>query len=434
MLSRLATWVVPQSRILFWLWLLVLGLLTLGGEHLTAWHEYRLAKSALANRNYSFAKTHLERCLFVWPRSIGLKLDLAHAERVGGSLDQAENYLEELRAMTSDLPERYRIEMLLLDVQRGSLKERMPVLLRYLASENPYRADILETVVLAHITTGETDRAFYLLDQWEKWDPGNSMIYDLRGMAFIETNNIESAVPQIEKAVELSPERMQSRITLCELYLIQFKLEALRPQVQFLLERYPDHLFVRLVYARFLLALNRYQDAQLELAAVLRQAPNNLTALIASGETCLNLQEYRQASDFFHQVLAQDPTNVNVWHMLERCLTHLNDPEQKSVRATIAQLKARQERLTQLTQRHVKRKEPLTVEEQIERGELSLQLGKENLGLQELYGLVARYPNNQRVHQILADFFSSKNDESRAREHRNKLASLQKTHPEAASK
>jgi tetratricopeptide (TPR) repeat protein len=424
MLRRLTDWLVPGSRLSFWLHLLVLGLLSLGSINLRSWYEYRLGEFFLQQHMYVEARKHLERCLVTWPGSIPLKLHLARAERIAGSLDNAEEYLTGLRYSNQALPESYYIETLLLAVNRGYVEDVEPKLHDYLRNNHPESPAIYETLVMYYLNVKDSRRVHILLDLWQKHEPDNFLVYEFRGDCLAFQGQVDLAIMELLHAIQLNPHALEARLALCDLYFASAKIPELAPHVRFLQDYYEDNRSVRLVIARYHIELNHFEEADDQLAILRKQDPDNYEALVVQGTSYFRRGDYQHAVEFFRPAVNVKPGNFKVLYMLERALTALNDPELALFRGKVKLVKTRMDRIRELTDGlNIHKRQP-TMDEKIERGELYLLVGETNAGLRDLGPILKQFPNNQRIHQILADYYTSTNDQATASQHLRKLENL----------
>src|SRR5262249_34931161 len=115
-------WWRPRTMLLAAACLLVLGGASypLLAPHLEAAQHWRQAQVAAEDADFDQARTHLARCLQVWPRSGAVHFLQARTLRRAGAFDDALRELDETERLGGD-PAAVALERALLQAQAGRL-------------------------------------------------------------------------------------------------------------------------------------------------------------------------------------------------------------------------------------------------------------------------------------------------------------------------
>jgi tetratricopeptide (TPR) repeat protein len=393
---------------------------SLGGAFLWARAEEGAARRELKAGNYAEARRHVENCLTVRRRDVGVRLLAARVAWMEGDYPRAEAHLREATQLAGGSTEAIQLEWLLLKARAGEVDLVARGLWGLVEAGDPESPVILETMSKAYMTDLRLRPALGCLSKWLEMEPDNVTALDWRGWVLERLMNRDKAREQWERVLELQPDRWATRLRLVDLFLEDNNPKDARPHLDWLRKHQADR-------PEVLMAWGRYSVMQGEVS----EAKGAFDRLLESGTDSPRLAYWRGkvellpggdpavAEEWLRRAVAKDGSDVEAQYALYQSL------EQQPGRAADA---AAQKRHYEGVKADVERLDKLMADEFgqgsqdagrcAEVGALMLRLGQESVGVRWLDMALTYDPNCKRAHQALADYFEKKGDGSNAEEHR----------------
>jgi tetratricopeptide (TPR) repeat protein len=411
---RLGRW-----RVLFAL--LVVGLAAaLGAPHAWAWYQLRAARSALARYHPEAARTHLERCLRVWPGSEQAHLLACRAAWQCADFEEADRQRRACQRLLGGAPDAVAREWALLQAASGNLREVEEFLQRQ-AEEDPELAPLVwEALACGYTRLYRTLDAVACLDHWLGLDPDNLRALELRGLAYHGGGQVRKAAEDLRRVIERDPGRGEARWRLVLCLLDAGSYDEALPHLEHLDRQRPDDPDVRVRLARCHSLLGRDEQARQILDAVLEGHPEHGLALRTRGQFALVDRQPAEAERWLRRAVKVWPDDYQAQWLLFRSLQDQNKADQARAQRRVAEeVKNRAERLGELTSRQLTIN-PLDPALHYEMGVLLLRSGHEDTAAGWLLSALRLDPNHGPAHAALADYYERRGDPGRAAEHRRR--------------
>lgn len=162
-----------------------------------------------------------------------------------------------------------------------------------------------------------------VLQQMERWDeanrwyialarylPNNARVQHQIGRNYVMQRENRSAVPHLERAIELRPNHVGARVLLGNAYIAMDKAEEGITYLRQALEIDPNHAEARASLGNALFALGRKREAHEELKKALAADPDNIKGLLGMGILAADQGHPEIAEKTFARVLVLEPRNV----------------------------------------------------------------------------------------------------------------------------
>jgi len=398
----------------------VAGVVAAGGY---GWFVYswRQSQADFAAKRSGDAVRRLESCRRVWPRDPGVLLLSAKASRQSGDLAAAEGFLDQYYATRPESREEAQLETLLLRAESGDDAATDPLFL-LVEQNHPEAAAILEVVSMSYMRRLRYQLANASLTKWVEIRPDQALPYDWRGWVYERTASPSLAVLDYNKALELDPGLMLVRLRLVELLLEEKKVPEVVPHLEVLSRQAPERIEVnaRLGMLRFLEGDSQEARRLLE-AAEPRLDPTDVTPVVYLAR--LDVQEGKgaDAERRLRRVTALDPTESDARFVLMSAL-RLQGKEAEAAAAEREQagIRVRNERVNKLLRDRADQPDA-TPDEWSEVGRLFLEMPMEARALYWFDKALARDPNHQATHRVLAEYYDRAGKPEQAASHRRKL-------------
>lgn len=147
---------------------------------------------------------------------------------------------------------------------------------------------------------------------------------------YIRARELDEAIEQYEKIVELDPNNTQAFYTLARLYQIDKPLRALEIY-EIMLNRFGDQIEILAQVADLNNALGRHDDAAEVLNRMLDLDPGNPTILITLGTTYLHAEKFEDAKAIFVDLFESHPDDIDVLTSLVDVYVQLDDFETAAI-------------------------------------------------------------------------------------------------------
>ena len=416
----------PRSTLLF-LALLVVVFGAVAGIYGYAFHQLRVAETAIKNGHPAEAQGPLAFCLKVLPRSTKVHLLAARAARMLGDYPTTEMHLNTCRKLENGSTEAIQLEFLLLRAQTGEVDEVSNQLWSFIDNKHPDSVMIMETIANAFIHQLRYGPAHDCLTRWIQEEPDNARPLHFRGWVLERLDDHKDAMIDYQKALELDPGLFAVRLRVAEMLLEdKLPLEAV-PHLERLRKQAPDNpeVLVALGQCRYL--QGELQEAGRLLERVEKEAPDNLTVLLYMAKLEeLDLRPV-EAERRLRRLLEKDTANTEALLLLASVLRAQDRTEEaKAALDQFEQMKVVLESANRLLRNEAEHptKDPAAA---FEIGDLMLKMGQERVGTYWLSQALKRDPEHLPTHRALAEYYEKKGDLPRAAEHRRKLTDLAKT-------
>ena len=408
-------------------WLLLFLVLLLGsgaGFYLYALYQWHEVQEAMKENRYPEARSRLNVCLLVWPRSVDVHLAAARVARMNGDFAGAENHLHRCLKLGKDRSADVELEFLLMRVQLGQLDEVAGPLLECVKQDNPQSALILSTLAQAYLRDLRYGPAQYCLETWIERDPYADEAYYLRGWLHERLSDLGGSVQDFEKTLELNPDHDRARLRLVELDLHSRNAEAAEKHLAPLVKKSPDRpeVMARLGQCRFL--QGDLDEARRLMEAAAQQMPDDLPLLTALGRLEMEAEppNPQRAEHWLRQAIKIDWTDPDCHVLLISCLQAQNRKEEADAALEkYREVQAIVKRVNQVLQDDGK--EPITDPNALyEVGKVFMMNKQERLGEYWLRQARKLDPQHQPTLKLLAGYYEKIGDRKQAEECRQALS------------
>jgi len=422
MLRSLATVIRrrPKTAILIFL------LAAAGAAYLYFDWEWRRAQTALREGKGAEAGAHLERCLWLWPRSSQVHRSAARAARLTGDFETAEAHLNRCLKLEGGATQAVQLEFLLLRAQTGEADDVAVTLLDYIDNYEADREVILQTLARAFMHHLRYGPAYSCLTRWIDLNPSAARPYHWRGWVLERLNNSDGAMKDYLCSLDLDPDSLTVRIKVAEMYLADNKPDDALPHLERLRQQAPNRadVMARLGQCRYLQGRN--EEARRLLEAAIRELPDDLQLLLHLAK--LDLQEAKAADAERHlrHIIKLDIAYSEAHYNLASALQMQNRMEEaKQALADYQNYRTTLEQANKLLRHEAQHpsNDPVIA---TEIGTLLLKIGHDRSGAYWLDQALLRDPNHLPAHRAFAEFFESKGLADQAAVHRQRLAELEK--------
>jgi tetratricopeptide (TPR) repeat protein len=284
--------------------------------------KYNAACQALERYDYFQAGEHLESYLSFHPTDQAALVLAAQTARRRGDFAEAVRKLR-LAEKHGAPADAVAMEKLLLRVQAGDLSDAGP--LTQVCTERPdgpEAAMILEALIEGSLRAFNPPLAKWGVDLWLTHRPGafdqaQGLLWHGRVSEF--TQDFPQALADYQRAVELDPERLQTRIRLVEALIREEPRQAI-PHLEWLRQRRPDDAEVRFQTARLCRNLGQPEEAGRLLDAILAVTPDKVPVLLERGRVAMDLNRSPEAEHWLRHALSLAPEQRDVHIALADCL------------------------------------------------------------------------------------------------------------------
>jgi tetratricopeptide (TPR) repeat protein len=402
---------VLAGLVVFALWRALLG-------------EWAAAKTALAEGRPADARTHLDRCLKVWPENEEAHFLAARSARLTGELSKAEAHLNRCIKLNRGATQAVQLEFLLLRAQSGEVDELASTLFAEVQKGNPETPAILETVATAYIRRLRYRPAYAALSMWIDRQPDLTKPYHLRGWVLERMNNSKGAMTDYLKVLDLDPDHVPARLRVAEMLLEDKQAPEATPHLERLYRQAPTDPMVlaRLGMCRQLEGRNAEARKLME-AAEPRMPTVDAAFLVALSN--LDLQEDRAAAaeQRLRKVLADDPSDTEALFVLSSALQAQERGDEAA--KVLAEYEAKRKAVDRINDmlKDVADSPTATAADYAEIGRLFLSIGKTKFGVYWLEHALESDPGNQVAHRELARHYEAKGDSELAAAHNRMVRS-----------
>ncbi len=382
--------------------------------------HWELAEKAEAEHDFVAAKTHLERCLQVWPSSGETHWAMARVCRRAGDYELAGHHLQEAKRHEW-LPAGIDLERLLLTVQsRGPDPDNERLAHRYLRAGHPQEVLLLEALVKGYIHSYRFNDAQVWLNFWVQRHPRDYQPRYWRGVVFNYLQLYEQAGADYEQALALRPGHAETRDRLSLLMMKRATdIEGTLRHFEEAIQQFPDHPGVQLGLAAFQRKLNQIDAARASLDKLLNndkaQATHRVGGLIELAIIESDAENYPRALALLQEADRLIPKEQTVLHQMAKVLRLLRRaPEADDIDHAADRLDQLMKELEDTTT--AIQKDSRNAELRYKMGTIFIELGQELEAARWFANALQQDANHRGANKALADYLEKQPDkESRER-------------------
>jgi predicted Zn-dependent protease len=375
----------------------------------------------MERRDFDEARTHLAKCLEVWPNSGETHFLMARAARRSSRYDEAEAHLHR----ASELhwaAEALDAEQAMLKAQRAEAGEQLdvqPLLLHWIEQGHPDSILMLEALVQGYMKTYFLPAAVRCLEMWLERQPDDPQALFWRGDVWERLHKYEDALADYQRVVDLAPERDDARLRLAEGLLQAHRAREAEPHFALLLQRQPNEPAVMLGLARCRLELGQSDQARRLLDDLLAAQPDNGLALGERGKLELEAGQPDEAERWLKKAMDVVPYERAIVYCYVQALDRQDKKEEAALwTARLDRIDDDLKRINEVMRTiHAKPNDPAP---RHEAGAILLRNGQEREGLRWLENALQQDPNYRPTHEIMADYFEKHGQPAEAAQHRRR--------------
>lgn len=390
------------------------------GRGLNVWsfrHNRAAAEQALAAYDFPQAQRLLVSCLALRPSDPEVLLLAARASRRDGKLDEAAGFLDRYRSAIGVSTPEAQLESVLVQVQRGQVKQHVHILIEELEIRHPASEQILESLAEGCVHVYRLDEASFWTKQLVDRYPHNPVGRLLEAQMHDTLRRRDQALEVARRLVDDYPRYVRARLYLAGLLFRTNKYEEAVPYYQDLHRRQPGQLEPLLNLMSALLKLERLDEARPLLHKLEAQHADNSQALLECGRFALQEGRAADAETLLRRAVRLAPFDHEIQLELATCLEQLGQTEESRQHLErFHQIEADMKLLDATFQAMVKA--PSDPAPRLEAGRICLRNGQVSEGLRWLSGVLDLVPNHQAAHEVLADYYESIGDNALAEYHR----------------
>jgi tetratricopeptide (TPR) repeat protein len=401
------------------------ALLLLGGggwwlsRHLLVRRHLGLAQQHLRRWDFRAAQNQLEECLRAGGRGDPELLLLAgQTARRAGDLRRAEQLFAQCKRRQG-WSKPLSLERLLLDAQRGELRDVERTLLDMIAEDHPQRVLILEALAQGYILVYDIGRAITCLDRLLELEPDHVPALVWRARVREAVHRLQGALRDYRKAAELQPDNESATVELAELLARLTRFSEALGYWQKAYERWPRDARVLLGLARCRRNLSDTKEAVELLGRLLELQPDSAAGWAELGQAHFESGRIEEAEACLRRALRLAPRDQGATYTLALCLQH-QEGKQKEAAQWLGHWKeyeADAGRKRELIKALKKAPGDPGLRQQL--AVLFLRDGREEEALRWLTSALRVAPGHAPSHRTLAEIYERKGDHERAEWHRH---------------
>jgi predicted Zn-dependent protease len=382
----------------------------------------KAAQQALSAYDFPEAQRHLGSCLALRPSDPAVLLLAAQASRRDGELDQAADYLDRYRTAVGVATPQGQLESVLVQVQRGEVKEYVHRLIEDVEIRHPASEQIMEALALGCVHVYRLDEADFWTRQLRERYPENPVGRLLEAQTYDTLRQRDKALEVTRQLVDDYPRFDRARLYLAGLLFRTNQYEEAVPYYEDLHRRQPGELEPLLNLMSALVRLERLEEARPLLHELEASHSDNSQALLECARFALQENRPADAEPLLRRAVQLAPYDHEIELELATCLEQLGRAdESRQHLERFQEIEADMKLLDAAFQAMVKA--PSDPEPRLEAGRICLRNQQIAEGLRWLSGVLDLDPNHQAAHQILADYYESSGDKILARHHRARAGS-----------
>ncbi|MCX7421176.1 MAG: tetratricopeptide repeat protein [Planctomycetia bacterium] len=293
--------------------------LTMNWSHWMVSRQINAACRALEARDPDIALALLNEASAAEPSRSDLYFWMARAYRRQGHLDDVRRCLNKASrfGFSTDRVER---EEWLAMAQVGQLKEAEPHLIELLINPGDDGPDICEAYVNGCFATHRFPQALKILEVWQKDFPRDPQPYLFHAILNKMSMAHSRVVENYQKAYDLAPNRFDIRLKLGLALMELNNTQEAIPHFDWLLKKRPENPDVKTGWGRLLVQLGKNDMAREALEAVQRSHPEHVESLIALGQLELAENNLDRAIQLLQKGTQHERHNSEVRYALANAL------------------------------------------------------------------------------------------------------------------
>ena len=178
--------------------------------------------------------------------------------------------------------------------------------------ETPKNTITSEAPVSAQKTMSKGDTLSMYVDQ----NPNDANAWHRRARYYLEQKNLKYAASDIEQALALDSTQADFYLTRGDIFFISNKTRYSRDNWLKCIALSPEHLECRLKLAELFLIVQNYEQSMRYLKQVLEQEPDNSKALFMTGVNLRDLGDTNKAIDYIQKAVDANQTYIEAMDML----------------------------------------------------------------------------------------------------------------------
>ena len=400
----------------------VFSVIVLGGIWwaglLGIWPRHQ-AEQAIKSHRLDSAEQSIRQAIHIEGRTAENLFLLARVLRKQGAMDEFQSSLKQAYDLGIDR-KRIEAELLLAQAQAGQIQPIQQQLDDLLIHGGTDDEEVLEAYVNGCLVAARLGQAETLIDGWVRAMPETAQPYYYRGRLMLFYRKMTQAREALTKALEIEPQHCAAAYALGTVLVEENRLDDALQMFQ-LASQTRYNAAARVQVAKTLVDLARSDEAREILKQVLQEPEDDVRrgfqrlgeryegnpAALVLGDLCMNAGDYQQAYQWLQQAVAANPGDLTARHSLGLVLRGIGETE-----AAAAELKAVSEAREALQE--VDRLVDLVstnqelVAERVRVGELYLKYESKLTGEYWLKSALTRDPENQRAHELLAEYYAEK--------------------------
>lgn len=327
----------------------------------------------------------------------------ARVARRTGKFPEAKRYLATYEEL-GGAPDGVRLERDLLLVQQGLIGDRDKRLRGSIGPDHPDVTLVLEALARGYMIAERWADARQACALWRAVDARAPWAWLWGGRVSERMVQVDQAAEFYRKALELAPDDRDARVAFARVQLRQNSPATAKPHLERVLERFPEDEEALLGMAQCLLTEAKGQEAlALVEKALAIHAKSNL-AMSLKGRILLERGAAADAEPWLRQAWQAERADAETLHLLVRSLRlQGKNPEAADLEKQLDHLQKSLKRLNELMRMIGPQLQDLAP--CLEAGELALQVGRTEQGLNLLEDALRRPGDHRPVHAALARYY-----------------------------
>jgi Tfp pilus assembly protein PilF len=385
------------------------GLLAGGGFAWWGYERYRAnqlweeAQEAIRKHDHRAALLCLEQFTARRPKDLnGLFLTGRTARRLG-KFPEAKRYLAAYEDLGGD-KNLVRLERDLLLVQQGVIGDRDQRLRGTIGPDHPDVTLVLEALARGYMIAERWADARQACALWRAVDAKAPWAWLWGGRVSERMVQVDQAAEFYRKALDLAPEDRDARVAFARVQLRQNSPATAKPNLEWVLQRFPEDEEALLGMAQCLLAEAQGEEALALVDKALGVNPSSNLAMSLKGRVVLEQGNAVEAEPWLRKAWEAERGDAETLHLLVRALRlQGKNQEAGDLEKQLDRLQKSLKRLNELMRMIGPQLQELGP--CLEAGEIALEVGRTEQGLNLLEDALRRKGDHRPVHAALARYY-----------------------------